>query len=383
MYWKLLSAVITASIACSLVVFGQTVTASELDNLEPGHWYEVPNSKLRSVAPDPLPRGNIENVIEAWSGGAFDSRRNRLLVWGGGHADYSGNEIFAFDLDTLRWDRVTEPSLDVGGEPQSGLYPDGKPRSRHTYDYIEYLPDQDLFCSFGGAALYPSGNSGTLRTDCFDFSAAQWVQRATIPGLGGNKLESVSAYDYSSKRFYFKPKSTSSMGRYDPARDRWKEVGTKFYLRGKRAAEIDSKRGVLVIVGDGDTELVDLGSGTLLSGSVSGRQPEGPAPGLAYDLVSERVIGWAGGADVFSLDTASRTWTTHAPADSNSVIPPKPTRWGTYGRFRYVPSRNLFVVVNSVDQNVFVYRLTPDDELRAEETNQYRSQSPNAESLSP
>ena len=30
---------------------------------------------------------------------------------------------------------------------------------------------------------------------------------------------------------------------------------------------------------------------------------------------------------------------------------------GTYGRFRYVPSLNVFVVVSGVDENVFVYRL--------------------------
>ncbi|MEN3293595.1 MAG: hypothetical protein V7642_2848, partial [Burkholderiales bacterium] len=30
--------------------------------------------------------------------------------------------------------------------------------------------------------------------------------------------------------------------------------------------------------------------------------------------------------------------------------------WGTYGRFRYSPSRNVFVLVNDTNQNVFIYK---------------------------
>jgi len=48
--------------------------------------------------------------MTAWSGGAFDTTRDRLVVWGGGHADYPGNELYVFDLGTLRWQRLTDPS---------------------------------------------------------------------------------------------------------------------------------------------------------------------------------------------------------------------------------------------------------------------------------
>ena len=38
--------------------------------------------------------------------------------------------------------------------------------------------------------------------------------------------------------------------------------------------------------------------------------------------------------------------------------PTDPVKNGTYGRFRYIPSKNAYVVVNGVKQNVFFYRLT-------------------------
>src|SRR5882724_309805 len=71
-------------------------------------WYEIPNTKLRSVCP---PNGfggsgyafadNCWTVLEAWNSAAMDTARNRLIIWGGGHSDYSGNEIYALDLNTL------------------------------------------------------------------------------------------------------------------------------------------------------------------------------------------------------------------------------------------------------------------------------------------
>ena len=48
-------------------------------------------------------------VMEAWAGGAYDTLRNRLYVTGGGHLSYYGNEIYAFDIPTLKWLRITDP----------------------------------------------------------------------------------------------------------------------------------------------------------------------------------------------------------------------------------------------------------------------------------
>jgi hypothetical protein len=40
------------------------------------------------------------------------------------------------------------------------------------------------------------------------------------------------------------------------------------------------------------------------------------------------------------------------------VIPTSGASAGTYGRFRYVPSKNVFVVVNDIDEDVYIYRLS-------------------------
>src|SRR3546814_1403457 len=48
-------------------------------------------------------------VLGAWNGGAFDRARGEFRVHGGGHADYGGNEVYAFDFATLTWTRETNP----------------------------------------------------------------------------------------------------------------------------------------------------------------------------------------------------------------------------------------------------------------------------------
>ena len=135
------SAPVIAAIGASLLAVVQYADAGPVEDLRPGEWYRVPNSKLDAVLPSPVPVGDNrpgtpESVIYEWSGGAYDTTRDRLIVWGGGHNNYSGNEIYAFDLATLRWQRLTDPSANVGGTESSGYYPDGRPRSRHTFEYI-------------------------------------------------------------------------------------------------------------------------------------------------------------------------------------------------------------------------------------------------------
>src|SRR5438093_5119875 len=58
------------------------------------------------------------------------------------------------------------------------------------------------------------------------------------------------------------------------------------------------------------------------------------------------------------MDT--KKWTRHPPAPTNKVIPGPADQWGTFGRFRYVASKNVLILCNAVNQNVFIYRLTAD-----------------------
>ena len=73
-------------------------------------WQEIPNTRIRPLCPlpdaDPGEFGTCQAVTGAWSGGAFDSLRNRLYILGGGHADYAGNEVYVLDVTLLQLSRM-------------------------------------------------------------------------------------------------------------------------------------------------------------------------------------------------------------------------------------------------------------------------------------
>jgi hypothetical protein len=365
----------------ALVVLADAGRTDAIDDLQPGHWYAVPASRIDTVLPNPIPPGDSrpgrpESIVDEWSSGIFDASRNNFVVWGGGHNNYSGNEIYAFNLGTLIWQRITNPSTNVGGTESTGYYPDGRPRSRHTYDYIEYIPSIDRFCSFGGAGQYPSGQSTNevANVDCFNFSTNSW--ETTYKRIPKSQWESVinglSAYDPTGKRLYL---HTSWIGenpglyRWTPATDgtdawellnRGQWIGADEYM----TAEIDPNLNVMVALGSGRFLVWDLNnpaagfSSPTVTGDTSIRSAA--APGLAYDSASKRLVAWRGGADVFVLSRSGSTWNIErrTPATTNAVTPTTQVSVGTYGRFRYVPSRNAFVAVNSIHENVYIYKLS-------------------------
>ena len=103
---------------------------------------------------------------------ALDSKHQKLLVFGGGHWDYWGNEIWAFDIPTLQWTRMYEPdpkpdTLTSGSfkaeYPGAVFYPDtneplsdARPLTRHTYDTVEYISAHGVMISTGVFTFYPS-----------------------------------------------------------------------------------------------------------------------------------------------------------------------------------------------------------------------------------
>ena len=69
-------------IASLLLSFPMTAASGPLETLQPGHWYEVPNSQMKEVAPQDPYDPRVKNVMDAWSGGAFDTKRNSLILRG-------------------------------------------------------------------------------------------------------------------------------------------------------------------------------------------------------------------------------------------------------------------------------------------------------------
>lgn len=335
-----------------------------LGELPAGHWVELEGTAMQDVFPpqDTVP-GSRPAIVLAWSGGVYDRDRNRMVVWGGGHADYSGNEVYAFDLEALAWSRLNEPSLDVGGDEASGYYPDGLPRSRHTYDYVVYVPELGAMCSAGGAGLWMSGQISVANFDCFDFDTLQWSSRAPAPdgSIGG-----IADYDPVAGRVaYVAGPGIRYLTDYDVAADVWTVHGDNFTNGGLGYGLTGRVHpSARKFVGVGGSAIyawdLDIPGGVVESTLVLADAPPGfdrSNPGLDYDASLDRLVWWGGGTSLWSLDLDGMTWVEHPAAPESPVVPPEPVTNGTFGRFRYAIADDVFVLVNQTDQNVFARRL--------------------------
>lgn len=356
-------------VAILTVVVGGAVLAGPIEDLKPGHWYEVKGATIRSVAPQPKPAGveDVSAVVRAASGGAYDSKRERMMVWGGGGTNsYSGNEVYVFDVNALKWQRLLGPSRDTGGYVQTSYYPDGQPRARHTYDYIEYVPPPvDRFCSFGAVTMYGNGNIRAGNVDCLNLDTLKWERRANALSYG---IGALSAFDPVTRHVWVHGVGISGfLTEYDPVHDKWMARGRPRieggFLQYEMTADIDPKRRLFVAAGNGRVYVWDLKQEGLIRGTeISTTGDVGflfaISPGFVYDPVIDKFVAWQGGADVYILDIDKRVWKKQPPAPTNTVVPPPGIKRGTYGRFRYMPSKNAYILVNGVDEPVYIYRLS-------------------------
>jgi hypothetical protein len=344
------------------------------DDVAKQGWYSAPNSRLESVCPAATKEydfpGRCRYVIAAWNGGVADTKLNRLIIWGGGHADYAGNEIYAFDPISLRMQRLNDPSpINSTGKCVETLS-DGKPNSRHTYAGLAYIAHVNQMFSFGGSLNQCGFFSNATWT--LDLSTLQWKEMKPAGGQPAALPGAIAEYDPNSRMVFLH--DTTNLWKYDYEKNLYSKVGSDQALDYHMNGVIDPKRKIFFIVGAAGTAGGGLKAISIAPGSnYSVHDLTGPAsascgpllksgyPGLAYDSALDRIVGWPNFGDVvylFNPDTKSCTTETFADGPPDSAHQGSPhTSNGTYGRFRYFPAKDSFVLVNQANTNAFVLRL--------------------------
>jgi len=279
----------------SFVEFRETIEA-----IPEGSWVQLNRNPFKAVSTPkdqrPCTGYNLPSrVLTAWGSMAYDSNRRDLIFWGGGHANYCGNEVYRFRLSTLNWERASLPSA-IYSPLNDNQYAavDGvmnAPIAAHTYDNQEFLPQLDRFITFGGAKYNvnaqfvledgrthtgpylwdPSranpnmvgGTTGSHEKPWLYrnvFGGEMWENRNTITVRGTasirpdkNFVNSTSAYaEYQGKDAIYvtiHPDQSGRLFRYvindlaDPDKDTWELVGVKLSAyTGKGVGAYDSQR---------------------------------------------------------------------------------------------------------------------------------------------
>ncbi len=403
----LLSAVATADAAAPPNAIGAPAPAWAME-IAPGTWAEISRNTLADVDPAADPavnpnhpgsapwRGMVgqRGVVDAWNGGVFASRVGRygaLIAFGGGHNDYFGNEIYAFDLESRTWRRLTNPYSGARevmvAYREDGAFPDGTPMPPHTYDHVEYHPGTNSLVLLRVAQQLGSGgqvlkgmpaylyrfDSGTWRrSHALDhpLKAAGWSAYdsrrdgywvnppPSTPNRPGFRFFDPNAEHadgsvgaWSEPHGPRKPGSGDGMGSYDPQNDL--VVYTDFRKQPGTVYGVDVRRPMSAAV---PLEL-------------SGDPPElGYAHGWEWSDLRRAFIYWprTAGADVHELrlegsDWRKGPWTWGPLTSPANQIVPRPMQFdrGVYSRFRLVRFRDAEValVVNRTDGPVYAFRV--------------------------
>ena len=321
-------------------------------------WLELPDTELSKVC---ACNDGFEEVcansgcggIFAWSSGAYDSLRSRLIVSGGGHSDYFGNELYALSLSDRAMTRLTDPGLPLNPECAGSTANGTQASSRHTYDALLYLEHADRLFVFGGS-MPPCGYLGD-DTWTYSFADEKWEPHTpggptpkAVPGI-------VADYDPMSKKVFLH--DDTALYSYTLEDDAFVQLVDGETIDYHMSAVLEPVARKLVLVGAGDVFTYDIDSATPTRSTLTTTGADDLVgsgyPGLAFDSDSGKIVGWNGGDSAYSLDLATGTWTALTSMNG----PGDPNETGTYKRWRYVPGQGSFVLVNGPSQNAFLFRL--------------------------
>lgn len=343
--------------------------------MAPGTWVELACTQMQDVFPAQAghPAWAVQGpkaVTLAWGGAAYDTARNRLLITGGGHGDYGGNEVYEFNAESFLWTRVTEPSaMEVDStfaamnEPEKYFRTlDGSPVSSHTYDGLQYLPNIDRMFKYGGS-FYQIGTAYDRHAYLYDPATRTWERKALAPMGNSGSVEVSTDYDPATGRVLVS--YANGLAAYDPVQDTWQILSGSNNQNFGRVGALDTQRKRFV--------QADSAAGTLVYFKLdpqSGRQiapvtgdtgfTSFKAPGIAYHAATDRFVIWAGDREVWAVDAAtwvSTRWSAAGPAPDHSGTYGGRLTAGIYSRWQWVPQYDVMLAYPHSNQNVWLYRL--------------------------
>jgi hypothetical protein len=164
--------------SCALAAMAVTALLAPLDARSAlptvAGWYAIPQTQLRTVCRrttsaarrTALPRCARKSSLPG-TAAVMDTTRNRLIVWGGGHNDYAGNELYAVNLNDLTIQRLNNPSVptNAGGPCTVTTLADG-PRTAAILTTVSPTCRSPTRCSSSAARWPARGATSTMTHGC-------------------------------------------------------------------------------------------------------------------------------------------------------------------------------------------------------------------------
>lgn len=355
-----------------------------------GQWTAIGTNTLTTVAFDYTGWGvagystAFQSIMNAWSGATYDAVTHRLFVNGGGHGDYAGSETYAFNVQLNAWARLDNPSRYVetdftGGANNpnnwNGVFPDNGPQPIHTYDVLSVNPTTGKMYRLGisgSAALkrIQEFNPALATQQAPGVTRAGWAYKATINWQDGS--HGTSAWMSDENQFLIGAQDSGTFigfRRYNPATD---VVGATIaaipggFSTGDASMAYSASRRLAVYhctqASANQLVLCNTATNSLTLQTVTGATLPSRV-GMEYDTVRDRFIAYNDeGADrrvLYSIHPTTWVATQITPSAGATIGAPPGTDYrGIFGRFAYCADYDVFIAVNNVTGNVYLYKPT-------------------------
>lgn len=376
-----------------------------------GTWVEVPaTNTIKDIDPSGSATYNpvypsapewgggtsLRNIMSAWCSGAMNPATGDIYAWGGGHADYGGNEPYKLNVysSAPTWQMLHPPSGSIGfpitdgalsSDPAiiaasaTGLYSDGRPRPTHTYNSILYVPGKglsvmDLFY------VYPHVN-GPQKAYRFNEGSNDWQLLCDYTALSGaNSAGGGTCYDSFRNCVWILGGGAFNMVKVDCATGIATRHGTIDNHAQSPLLHYDSELDLVYIVSTSNSggwldypsrmSVFDPSTNLFhVTPSYTGSLPESLAitsHAVGWDQESKRLLLWNYGGTRTLIGTLARpsnprttAWTagTLTLSGSNAVTPSAPQVNGTFQRFNYVPKLGGCLLINAYDQKPYFFKM--------------------------
>lgn len=335
-------------------------------------WTQIPNSNIAPLCPsytDVQGASGCKGIYQEWGSAWPDTSRSQMLVFGGGHTAYFGNEVYKIDLTanpisiTLAKDATHGANLTAPGSC-SNANADGTPDSRHDNDGMVYLPAPfDYYFIHGGNLA----NCGSFTNNYWKLTPGLAWTNFSVPSPSPTPASDGSgtsaAYDPVTQQIYMaQPNSGSTYWRWNPATNTWQNLNAPHLCDDgspagyDHTAAIDPIRRLYFCVGAGTAWKAQLDSpftATKINWTGCGTTKADAGPGLAYYAPDQTIVAWSGGNSVYEYnpdtDSCSTITFSGGPGATQST--------GTYKRFAYFPGAGGFLLSPDYNINAFFLRI--------------------------
>jgi hypothetical protein len=323
--------------------------------------------------------GSAGAAANIYSSFVIDDGLRLWIAAAGGHHDSDDNRVVKYDasVDNPTGWVVANPAS-VTKQEDVAYYSDGKPTSRHLYDYMVYSPElrRVLLIGAQGAWGLPLGFN---TIDGFNVDTNQWDPAGTYPYTYGTALASSGGGAWGTIRdpntgaIYFANQSV--VKKWTPGQATVGNVGTSIALARFPNAFDTSRSAIFGLMwGDGQnsgsgvaaSQTLDVSGGSPVkrtitfnaSAGLTAFQSNAPAyAGMDYDVINDKFV-FASGAVLGSgaprlyqiTPNESTVWDIEVLSPAGS--PGNVVNGGVNGRVKYVRRGSVGGFIISFDSNV-------------------------------